>query len=327
MNALDAALGYSRRGWAVLPLFHPITTGGCACGNRGCPSVGKHPRVLGGAHAGTTDESAIREWWRRWPRANVGIATGAVSGFDVLDVDPRNGGDDTLATLTQEHGAVPETVEQVTGGGGRHLLFLHIAGLSAKLGPGLDVRTDGNLIVAPPSRHGSGNLYSWELSSDPDEISIAPWPAWLLNLAQSSTPTTPTFRRGTVSGKPIPVSTWSKVLAGCKRLRELHERQREAGVSYSEWLAVAAVARLGGADAHLWMADFTADYARGCNAEDLQKAIAWMTGNLRGAGTCVGLGCHPGMCGFRTHLSEAGEPIPPSPLRHAWGRTLSVEVA
>ena len=29
----------------------------------------------------------VRRWWRRWPEANVGVVTGAVSGLVVLSID------------------------------------------------------------------------------------------------------------------------------------------------------------------------------------------------------------------------------------------------
>jgi hypothetical protein len=51
------------------------------------PSVpgGKNPLTQHGFKDATTNETAIRRWWSRWPNANVAIATGS-PGFDVLDV-------------------------------------------------------------------------------------------------------------------------------------------------------------------------------------------------------------------------------------------------
>ena len=42
-----------------------------------------------------------------------------------LDVDVSDGkpGAESLAELEATHGALPATVEQITGSGGRHLLF------------------------------------------------------------------------------------------------------------------------------------------------------------------------------------------------------------
>jgi hypothetical protein len=118
----------------------------------------------------TRDETQIREWWTRWPEANIGIPTGAVSGCDVLDIDPRHGGEISLEELESQYGKLPETAEQLTGGGGRHLLFRHQEGVGCKVGilPGIDVRGDGGYILVAPSNHISGRRYAWEESSRPE---------------------------------------------------------------------------------------------------------------------------------------------------------------
>src|SRR5262249_45455467 len=113
-----------------------------------------------------------------------------VSGIVVLDIDPRNGGDDTLDELEAEHGKLPQTVEVITGGGGRHLYFQHPGGklvgkLVAKLGNGIDVQADGKYVVAPPSIHESGERYVFEASSGPDDVEVAALPEWLEELLTS----------------------------------------------------------------------------------------------------------------------------------------------
>ena len=60
-------------------------------------------------------------WWKESPNANIGIATGSEAGILVFDIDPRNGGKETLARLKKELGPLPDTVTVLTGGGGRHL--------------------------------------------------------------------------------------------------------------------------------------------------------------------------------------------------------------
>jgi len=187
-SGLDAALTYARFGWHVFPLHSMDAGGHCTCGKRDCSSPGKHPRTLNGLNAGTKDEESIREYWRRWPDANVAIVTGRVSGLLVLDIDPRHGGDESLEKLKQLcGGALPETVEALTGGGGRHLLFQHPGReirCAVAVGdlPGIDVRADRGYIVAPPSVHLSGRRYEWEVSSHPDEVALALLPADLLAL-------------------------------------------------------------------------------------------------------------------------------------------------
>src|SRR3954468_24768513 len=88
---LPAALGYVSRGWGVFHCHTP-TLDGCSCGRPACPSPGKHPRTRNGVHDATTDRATVAAWWRRWPQANVGVATGDPSGPVVIDIDPRHGG-------------------------------------------------------------------------------------------------------------------------------------------------------------------------------------------------------------------------------------------
>ena len=151
----SAAVAYAQRlGWPVFPC-HSVDDGRCDCGNPDCGSPGKHPMTTNGFKDATRDESKIRDWWWNYPTANIGVPTGAVSGFDVLDVDPRHGGEQSLEDVESESGALPDTVEQQTGGGGRHILFRHSVGMSSKVGvrPGLDYRADGGYIIAAPSIH------------------------------------------------------------------------------------------------------------------------------------------------------------------------------
>ena len=106
-SGMEAALSYASRGWSVIPLHEPLA-GGCTCDKPECDSVGKHPR-LGWKDRSSKDPLQIRSWWRRWPQANVGIVTGAVSGdLLVLDIDGDRGAESLLA-LEAKHGPLPET--------------------------------------------------------------------------------------------------------------------------------------------------------------------------------------------------------------------------
>jgi Bifunctional DNA primase/polymerase, N-terminal len=85
-------LQYAARGLLVFPLA-PGTIKPCK---------GSH-----GYKDATRDPDVIRRWWWQTPRANIGIATGAVSGLLILDVDPRHDGPVSLAALEQKHGRLP----------------------------------------------------------------------------------------------------------------------------------------------------------------------------------------------------------------------------
>jgi hypothetical protein len=164
---LQAALDYARRGWRVFPVN------------------GKVPRVAAWPTRATTDEATVRRWWQMWPTAGIAIATGA--GLSVIDIDPRHGGDASLAELERQHGSLPDTYRVLTGGGGTHV-YLAVdrpIGNRAGLAPGLDLRGDGGYVVAPPSLHKSGRCYTWELGASPDDVPLAPSPAWLLDLIRA----------------------------------------------------------------------------------------------------------------------------------------------
>ncbi len=180
---LSAALAYAARGWYVFPVEphskEPHPTGGTK-------ADGTPYRILWGQVA-TKDEAQIRKLWGQWPQANIALVTGEKSGFDVLDIDHQSGGDESLAELEQKHGRLPATVESLTGGGGRHLLFAHNGhrfGNDSKglLGPGIHVRTTGGYIVAPPSIHPNGHTYEWEVTSHPDDVPLAEMPEWVVKM-------------------------------------------------------------------------------------------------------------------------------------------------
>jgi hypothetical protein len=165
---LATALKLARHGLAVFP-----------CGPRA-----KHPMTPHGCKDATTERAVIRHWWRVDPEANLGLATGAISGIFVLDVDPDHGGEDSLASLLGCHGGLPQTVESLTGGGGRHLLFRH-PGFPVRnlvgFYDGLDIRGDGGFIIAPPSVHPSGQRYRWA-PGNPRQPADAP--GWLLDIVR-----------------------------------------------------------------------------------------------------------------------------------------------
>ncbi len=165
---LAAALAYAGRGWSVVPLV---------------PRE-KRPLIAWTPHQEKpAAEDEVRTWFSRWPGANVGVVTGAVSGLVVLDIDPQHDGEESLAKLEAEHGPLPGTTMAVTGGGGRHLYFIHPGGVvrnKVGLAPGVDLRGDGGLIVAPPSIHPSGGRYAWAPGHDPNAAPPARMPAWLL---------------------------------------------------------------------------------------------------------------------------------------------------
>ncbi|MDO9104821.1 MAG: bifunctional DNA primase/polymerase [Methylovulum sp.] len=183
-SRLDYALKYIKLGWPVLPLHWITDNDRCSCGKPDC-KPGKHPLTKNGVKDATINPEVITTWFSRWPYANIGIATGKVSGILALDIDPRHGGDDSLDVIIQNNGRIPDDVMAITGSGGKHYLFKYpekIGRCSTNLWPGIDTRGDGGYIVVAPSNHISGNAYFWDAEADPLDGAVLPnAPDWLLN--------------------------------------------------------------------------------------------------------------------------------------------------
>lgn len=191
------ALAYVKAGWKVLPL-HDAVRGRCSCRfGEGCTSPSKHPRTNHGVQDATLDPERVRQWWSKWPTANIGIATG--EWFFVLDIDPRNGGDRALRLLEEKEGRLPATITVETGGRGKHFYFRSqpIPGTSkSRIGQGIDVKGAGGYVVAPPSIHVSGNRYIDRGGVAFEPASVVGAPDWLLRrLAEPRSSSKPSLVR------------------------------------------------------------------------------------------------------------------------------------
>ena len=129
----------------------------------------------------------IKRWAEQWPECNWGILTGSTSGVVVLDIDPRNDGNNTLEELEQQYSALPKTPMVLTGGGGIHYYFKYPESILPKktnLWPGIDLQAEGAFAVGPGSTHASGKHYEWEVEHHPDDITFTELPAWILKAAK-----------------------------------------------------------------------------------------------------------------------------------------------
>lgn len=186
MKLIDEALRYAAAGIPVFPLHWIKADGTCSCRQGAmCQAKGKHPRIKNWGDEATTDAEKITEWWSKAPMANIGIPMGKKSGLVALDVDTRHDGDKSLTDLIEEFGELPETISATTGSGGKHYVFKYTEELCLKnvvgFRDGLDIRTQGGLIVAAPSMHQSGNRYEWDAGKSPYEMEAAEMPGWLVD--------------------------------------------------------------------------------------------------------------------------------------------------
>lgn len=180
IGMVDHALDLAARRWHVFPA--PV----------GTKQSHKCARRSGGQRWGATiDPAQIAADFTRWPLANLGVMTGPESGVLVIDIDTpaghANDGMESMAALIEKYGPLPETAEAVTPTGGRHLYFIYphgekIRNSEGRIAPGIDVRAEGGMVLAPPSRTPDGRAYIWK--RPPGSIELADCPEWLLALAR-----------------------------------------------------------------------------------------------------------------------------------------------
>jgi putative DNA primase/helicase len=140
------------------------------------------------AWGATSDPDEICRDFVRWPDAGIGIPTGAGNGIVVVEYDTVVGhgvdGAAALEDLQNRHGPLPDTLQALTASGSLHNYLKHPgAGIKIKcsnseLGPGIDVKGDGGMVIAPPS-----NGRRW-LNRNP----IAVMPDWLVELTREPPP-------------------------------------------------------------------------------------------------------------------------------------------
>jgi hypothetical protein len=124
--------------------------------------------------------------YSRYPR--VGVATGAISGIDVIDIDP-----DGMGWLGANRYRLPLTREHKTPRG-IHLLLKHHPGMrnsNRRIAKGIDVRGDGGYFIFWP-REGYPVI----------DLPLAPWPEWLVELATTVTHSDLHSLQGRMYGPP-----------------------------------------------------------------------------------------------------------------------------
>jgi Bifunctional DNA primase/polymerase, N-terminal len=175
---LTAALALARRGLAVLPVR------------------GKLPSGHHGVDDASSDPDRIRELFEQrtsatdhLPPDGVAVACGRPlpdGGFlTKIDVDPRHGGDASLAELAATHGTLPVTWTTRTRSGGTHYDLRTPGPVRCRIGfrPGLD------------NRGASGYGVAWGPGySIAARHPIANCPAWLLTILLPPAPALPPAR-------------------------------------------------------------------------------------------------------------------------------------
>ncbi len=145
---------------------------------------------LKGSHGhldATRDEEKLRELFAQRQKLNIGV-TCAASGIVVIDIDVRNGGDETIGRLERVHGRLPDSPRVLTGScdGSTQHYFRAAEGASygVSLGPGVDVKWNGYAVLPPSVRRPDDRgkrwgKYQWDVGAHINETLLAPAPAWI----------------------------------------------------------------------------------------------------------------------------------------------------
>ena len=190
----------------------------CACKRgRACPDPGKHPRVIKGVqehgHLDARPAADLMEIIAELRPRPINLGIVPATGLLVVDIDPRNGGRETLAQLEDRYGPLPETLSVYTGGGGEHRWYRtpHAVPRRSALGPGVDLKTHGGLLVAPPSVHLTGRRYQWLRGHLPPTDT----PTWLDQTSQKQE----TIRGGAIKTRSTVRAEQSVLVARMARAR------------------------------------------------------------------------------------------------------------
>jgi hypothetical protein len=191
----NAALASAACGWFVFQARYKLLKNGKW--NKQGRWSGKKANGLNWAM--TKDPIEIQKLWVSYPDDPLGIPTGSVNGFFVLDVDTatanghKHDGFAALQALENKHGPLPPTLMAQSPTGSAHYYFRLPPGMRIKNSAseimiegdtralGIDVRGEGGMVIAPPSKHPRGGKYRWL-----NDLDVADAPQWLIEIVPKS---------------------------------------------------------------------------------------------------------------------------------------------
>ena len=235
---LEIMRDYAEAGFRVFALWNITANGKCECGDEDCKAVGKHPRV------GAWQNSPVWSTEQLDSQLQYIIETGFGVCLDdhlVIDIDPRNGGNESYDRLVGDTGIDYEALSGFvvrTGGNGRHIYFSrpkaallgHLAGYE-----GIDFKGSG-FVVGCGSAHASGGQYERE-KGYPDTLTEAP-ERLLAMLAK------PLHHRTEYGGEQFDVTD--------EELRSMLEYIPNADLDYDSFIQIGMALHASGAGFHMW---------------------------------------------------------------------------
>ena len=164
MSLPDAAAFYTTLGWRVIPL----------------EPEGKRPHIEvreGWPSRASNDLGTVREWWRRWPNANIGICP-EHTNIVCLDLDNKDGRANGVEAFSGTH-EIAGGPSAATPNRGIHRVFLRepwMRNMSPR-GGGFDLLSSAKQFVVAPSvvvdEQGQQRRYRWTNSGAPAQMPAA----------------------------------------------------------------------------------------------------------------------------------------------------------
>jgi hypothetical protein len=176
---VEHALALAAEGRAVFPLNPWIDPGPDATDEERekASKAAKAPRsgLIGGHKNATVNTAQIRAWWAESPQSNIGVLC---THHPVVDLDPRNGGNETFAALPGERKESLQRAPQVrTPSGGIHFGPFTLPDDAEplrtgtdRLGPGLDMPS---YVVGP------GSVINGKRYERIHDAPVVPCPEWI----------------------------------------------------------------------------------------------------------------------------------------------------
>lgn len=181
MSLYETAIDYLDAGLRLIPI-HPVISGKCSCGNENCQAKHKHPLRSNWQNQRLVDTATLHDVWNDVYHCQ-GLGWALDKDHIVIDVDPRNGGTESLSAMQKDLdidlfslcGAIVKT-----GGNGIHFYFTkppeNLAWKLPEKYKGIDIKQAGGFVIIAGSMHSSGNDYDWYSAAKSDLESLQPLP-------------------------------------------------------------------------------------------------------------------------------------------------------
>lgn len=188
--------------------------------------AGKVPMIAKWSELTETTRDMLETWKKEFPKCNFGMLTGSPSGIVAIDIDGEGG-----ETLLEEMsgGDVPDTVEYITPGGGRRLLYKipdehKDKTFSLYKETGNEPHTecallgDGRQTVLPYSRHPNGGSYMFVEGKDFFKTELALAPQWMIDKMLTAPPEQLAEKKESKKCLDANIRMIKKICEKCKKL-------------------------------------------------------------------------------------------------------------